>query len=92
MGLEELVKNLDNDDFNFLKKEFPDKWQFLHKKTSYPNDYFNYLDDYKQPVDNLNKEDFFSKLKNECPDDKKIQRTKEIRKLLICLIIKLVKI
>ena len=29
-------------------------------------------------VDNLEKKDFFSKLKNKCPDDEEIERTKEI--------------
>ena len=48
----------------FQKKEFPDKWQFLNKKSAYPYEYFNSIDDYKKPVYNLKKEDFFSKLKN----------------------------
>ena len=48
---------------------------------AYPNEYFNSIDDYKKPVDNLKKEDFFSKLKNECPSDDEIQRTKEIYKI-----------
>ena len=30
IGLDEFFKKLDNDDFNSLKKEFPDKWQKLH--------------------------------------------------------------
>ena len=77
-GLDMLVKNLDENDFKILKKEFPDKWQYLNKKLAYPYEYFNSIDDYKKPVHNLKKEDFFSKLKNKCPDDEKIQRTKEI--------------
>ena len=32
LGLDELVKNLTNDDFKPLKKESPDKWHFLNKK------------------------------------------------------------
>ena len=39
------------------------------------------MDDYKKPVDNLKKEDVFSRLENECPDDEEIERTKEIIKL-----------
>ena len=74
-------KNLDEDEFKFLKKEFPDKWQYLNKKLAYPYEYFNSIDDYQKPVDNLKKEDFFSKLKNDHPDDKEIERTKEITKL-----------
>ena len=35
-SLDKLVKNLNEDDFKILKKEFPDKWQFLNKKTSIP--------------------------------------------------------
>ena len=61
-----------------MKKEFPDKWQYLNKKLAYPYEYFNSIEDYKKSVHNLKKEDFFSKLKNGYPDDGEIQRTKEI--------------
>ena len=80
-SLDKLVKNLDVDDFKILKKEFPDKWQYLNKKLAYPYQYFISIDDYKKPVDNLNKEDFSNKLKNDYPDDGEIERTKEIIKL-----------
>ena len=80
-ALNELVKNLDEDDFKILTKEFPDKWQYLNKKLAYPYQYLNSINDYQKPVDNLKKEDFFSKLKNKCPDDDEIERTKEIFKL-----------
>ena len=80
-SLDKLVKNLDGDDFKILKKEFPEKWQYLKKKLAYPNEYFNSIDDYKKPVDNLKKEDFFSELKNDYLDDGEIERTKEIIKL-----------
>ena len=80
-GLDSLVKNLDKDDFKILKKEFPDKWQYLNKKLAYPYEYFNSIEDYKKPVHNLKKEDFFSKLKNKCPDNEEIQRTKEITEI-----------
>ena len=53
----------------------------LKKKLAYPCQYFNSIDDYQEPVDNFIKEDFFSKLKNECPDDGEMERTKEIIKL-----------
>ena len=82
-GLDSLVKNLDEDDFKIMKKEFPDKWQFLNRKLVYPYEYFNSIDDYQKPVDNLKKEDFFSKLKNKSPDDEEIQRTKEIIEIFI---------
>ena len=77
-ALDSLVKNLDENDFKMLKKEFPDKCQYLNKKLAYPYEYFNSIDDYQKPVDNLEKKDFFSKLKNKCPDDEEMQRTKEI--------------
>ena len=79
-GLDKLVKNLDEDDFKILKKDFPDKWQYLNKKLAYPYQFFNSINDYQKPVDNLKKEDFFSKLKNKYPDDDEIERTKEIIK------------
>ena len=72
---------MDEDEFKILKKEFPDKWQYLNKKLAYPYEYFNSIADYQKLVDNLKKEDFFSKLKNDYPDDKEIERTKEIIKL-----------
>ena len=34
----------------------------------------------KKLVDNLKKKDFFRKLKNKCPDDEEIERTKDIGK------------
>ena len=54
-SLDKLVKNLDEDDFKFLKKEFPDKWQYLNKKLAYPYHFFNSIDDYQKPFDNLKK-------------------------------------
>ena len=80
-SLHALVKRLDNDDFIILKKESPEKWQYLNKKLAYPYEYFNSIDDYKKHLYNLKKEDFFSKLKNKCPDDEEKQRTKEIHEI-----------
>ena len=52
------------------------------KKLAYPYQYFNSIDDSKKPVDNLKKkEDFFSKIKTNFPDDEEIERTTEIIKL-----------
>ena len=79
--MDKLVKNLDEDDIKILKREFPDKWHYLNKKLAYPYQYFNSIDDYKKPVNDLKKEDFFSKLKNEYPSGDEIKRTKEIIKL-----------
>ena len=80
-SLDKLVKNLNEDGFKLLKKEFPDKWQFLNKTLAYPYEFFNSIDDFKKPDNNLKKEEFFSKLKNDYPDDDEIERTKEIIKL-----------
>ena len=67
-------------DLKLLKTEFPDKWRYLTKKLAYPYEYFNSIEDYNKPVDKLENKDFFSKLKNKCPDDKEINRTREIIK------------
>ena len=40
---------------NFLKKKFPDKWQYLSQKLAYPYQYFKSIDDYQRPVDNIKK-------------------------------------
>ena len=78
-SLDKLVRNLDEHDFEILKKEFPDKWQY--KKIAYPHESFNSIEDYHKPVDNLKKEDFLGKLKNDNPDDEEIERRKQIIKL-----------
>ena len=75
---EALLEYLLENDLKILKTGFPDKWNFLSKKIAYPYEYFNSIDDYQKPVDNLKKEDFFSKLKNNCPYDEEIERTKKI--------------
>ena len=54
--------------------------KYLTRKLAFPYEHFNSIDDYQKPVDNLKKENFFSKLKNGYPDDEEIERTKEIRK------------
>ena len=70
------------EDFVILKKEFPDEWQNLIKKLANPYEYF-IIDEYKKPVDTLQKEDFFSKLKNNCPEVDEITRTKKLLEYLI---------
>ena len=77
---EALLNYMGENDFKILKTGFPNKWKYLIKKLAYPYEYFNSIDDYQKPVDNLKKEDFFSKLKNKCPDDEEIQRTMDIIK------------
>ena len=80
-NLEEALLNyMGNNDLKISKTGFPDKWKFLTKKLAYPYEYFIGIDDYKKPVNNLKKEDFFNKLKNKCPDDEEIQRTMDLIK------------
>ena len=62
-----------------MKTEILDKWKYLTKK-SYPYESFKSIVDYQKPVDNLRKEHFLTKLKNDFPDDKEIERTKKIIK------------
>ena len=78
ISLDRLVKKLNEDDFKIRKKVSPDKWQCINKKLAYPYGTFISIADFKKPVDNLKKEDFFSTVKNKNHDDKEIHRTKEI--------------
>ena len=75
---EAFLDYIGENDLKLLKTEFPDKWRYLTKKLAYPYEYFNSIEDYNKPVDNLENKDFFSKLKNKCPDDIEIDRTREI--------------
>ena len=77
---EAFLDYIGENDLKLLKTEFPDKWRYLTKKLAYPYEYFNSIEDYDKPVDNLGNKDFFSKLKNKCPDDSEIDRTREIIK------------
>ena len=74
---EALLDYVGENDLKILKTGFPDKWKFLNKKLSYPFEYFDSIEDFQKPVDNLKKEDIFSNLKNKCPDDEEIERTKD---------------
>ena len=75
---EALLEYMGENDLKILKTGFPDKWKYLTKKIAYPYEYFNCIEDYQKPVDDLKKECFFSKLKNKYPDDEEIKRSKEI--------------
>ena len=44
-SLGELVKNLDEDDFENLKKKNPVKWEYLNKKFAYHYECFGSIDD-----------------------------------------------
>ena len=72
---EALIEYMGENDPKILKTGFSDKWKHFMKKLAYPYEIFNCTDDYQKPVYNLKKEDFFSKLKNTCPDDEIIERT-----------------
>ena len=77
-NLEEALLNyIGENDLKILKRGLPDMWKYLAKNLAYPYKYFNNIDDYEKPVDNLKKEDFFSNLKNKGPDVDEIERTKE---------------
>ena len=64
-----------------MKTEFPDKRKNTTKKIAHPYENFNSNDDHPNPVDNLKKEDFSKKLKNDYPSVKENERTKEIVEL-----------
>ena len=78
---EELLNYIGENDLKILKTGFTDKWKYLTKKLAYPYEFFSSIEDYQKPVNNLKKEDFYSKLKNGYPDEGEIERTKEIIKL-----------
>ena len=51
-------------DLKISKREFPDnKLKFLGKTLASPYENFHGLDDYRKPVGNTKKEDFFSNFK-----------------------------
>ena len=77
---EALLNYIGENDLKILKRGFPDKWKYLTKKLAYPYEYFNSIEEYQKPVENLKKEHVFSKLKNKCPDDEEIERTMDIIK------------
>ena len=77
---EALLDYVGENDLKILKDEFGDKWKYLKKKLAYPYEFFNCINDYQKPVADLKKEDFFSKLKNKCPEDEEIERTMDIIK------------
>ena len=78
---EALLDYMGENNVKILKTGFPDKWRYLIKKIAYPYEFFNCIEDYQKPVDNLKKDDFFSKLKNKGPDDEEIERTKDVIKI-----------
>ena len=68
-------------DLRIFKKEFPDKWKYLTKKLAYPYEYFNSIEDYNKPVDNLKNKNFFSNIKKiNVPMIKKLIEQEELLK------------
>ena len=67
-------------DLRILKTEVSVEWKYLTKKIAYPYEDFNSIEVYKKPVDELENENFFSKLKSNCPNDKEIDRTRDFIK------------
>ena len=63
------------------KTEFADTWKYLNEKLAYHYECFNSFDDYQRPVNNLQKEDLFSKLKNKRPSDEEKEKTKKVLNL-----------
>ena len=64
----------------FWKKRIS-RWIGVNKKA-YPYEYFNNIDDFQKPINDLKEEEFVSILKNTCPTDEKIERAKAIIKLI----------
>ena len=77
---EALLDFLGESNLKILQTGFPDKWKHLNKKLAYPYEYFKSIDDYQKTVENLEKEHFFSKLKNNCPGDEETERTMDFFK------------
>ena len=75
--IEVLKIYLAENDLKFLKREFPDIWKYLSRKLAYSYEYLSGIDHYQKPVNNLEKKDFFCKLKNACPCHEEIERTNE---------------
>ena len=78
---ESLLIYMVENDLKLLKLEFPEKWKYLTKKLAHPYEYFNTINDYQKPVDNLKKEIFFRNSKLITLMMKKKERTKQIIKL-----------
>ena len=78
---EALLTYKGENDLKILKTGFPDKLENLTKKLGYPYGFFSSIEDYRKSGNDLKKEDFFSKLKNGCPNDDETERTMDIIKL-----------
>ena len=52
---ESLLNYMVENDLKLLKTEFPDKWKYSTKKLAYPYEFFNCIEEYQKPVNNLKK-------------------------------------
>ena len=77
---EALLNYMGENDLKTLKTGFFDKWKYLTKILAYPYEYFNSIEDYQKPVDNLKEEHVFSNLKTDYPNDEEKERTLDIIK------------
>ena len=50
---EALLKYIGENDRKILKTGFPGMWKYLTKKLAYPYEFFNSIEDYQKPVNNL---------------------------------------
>ena len=61
-NLEEALNNYRSEnDPKILPTEFPDKESYSGKNSAYPYEYFNSINEYQKPGNNLKKEDLFCK-------------------------------
>ena len=60
---EALLDYRGENDLKILKTGFPYKWKLLTKELAYPYEFFNSIEDFQKPVENIQKEHFFNKLK-----------------------------
>ena len=53
------IEYMGESDLKIPKTETPAIWKNLAKQSAYPYEYFNSIDDYQKPVENLKKKVFF---------------------------------
>ena len=61
-----------------LWKKITETWSFLSKKLAYPSEYIEKIGGFDLRISNIKKEHYFSRLKNDYPDDKQIERTDKL--------------
>ena len=80
---ESLLAYMGENDLKLLKMEFRENWKCLSKKLAHRYEYFNTINDYQKPVENLKKEIFF---RNSKLIILMMKKKNEQNKLLNCLI------